>query len=306
MGIPGYIAAKLKQVPFVFEVRDIWPESFVRSGWVTNQTLYIRWMAKLERFIYDHARKILLVSPGFEKRLIERGLPPEKLKTILLGADGEIFRNITPNEQFLDKHGLRGKSIAIYTGAHGKSNGLYYVLDAAERMKDRADIAFTLIGDGFEKQNLIQYAESKGLSNVHFADPVPKDDLPGILAVCQIGLMILRNIHEPRPVTPNKIFDYMFVGIPAIVNFEGPTIDMVREEGCGIYADPDDPGELAEKIKSLVDDPHAREEMGKKGKAAAWQKYDRRFIAEQLIATFQEVLNESGTLTGMHGNRRGK
>lgn len=291
VGIPGYIGAKLKGVPFVFEVRDIWPESFIRSGWVTGKELNIRMMGWLEVFIYNHAAKILLVSRGFEKRLIERGFPAEKMKTILLGADGGIFKEVKPNYEFLDKHNLRGKSIAIFIGAHGKSNGLYYILDAAEKSRDRKDIAYVLIGDGYEKERLIEAAKNKGLDNVIFADPVPKMDLPGILAVCHIGLMILRYIGEPRPVTPNKAFDYMFMGMPSLVNFEGPTIDMVRGDSSGLYVDPTKPEDLAEKVKMLADNPQMRLQMGREGRKAAWQKYDRKILADQLMAVFKEILS---------------
>lgn len=290
VGIPGYISAKLNQVPFVFEVRDLWPESFIRSGWVTGKELNIRMMGWLEVFIYNHATKILLVSPGFEKRLIERGFRAEKMKTILLGADGDMFKEIRPNEEFLDKYGLRNKKIAIFTGAHGKSNGLYYVLDAAKECKDRTDIAYVLIGDGYEKKNLIKATQQKNLNNVIFADPVSKTDLPGILGVCHIGLMILRYIGEPRPVTPNKIFDYMFMGMPSLVNFEGSTIQMVEADECGLYVDPKNSQDLAAKVKMLADNPKMREELGEKGRKAAWEKYDRKIIAKQLADTFEDVL----------------
>jgi len=291
VGIPGYIAAALKRVPFVFEVRDIWPESFVRSGWVKGTELSIRLMERLEVFLYNHAQKVLLVSPGFEKRLIERGFPPDKLKTILLGADGALFADAQVDEAFLDRYHLRGKAIAIYTGAHGKANGLDYILDAAALSRDRPDIAYVLIGEGAEKPRLIDRARNEGLDNVVFAEAVPKERLGGVLAACHIGLMILKHIGEPRPVTPNKIFDYMFMGMPAVVNFEGPTLDMVRQEDCGVYADPTRPEALAEAVKALADDPDRRRRMGENAVRAARQKYDRKIIAGQLMQTFEQVLS---------------
>jgi len=287
VGIPGYLGARLRRKPFVFEVRDIWPESLIRSGWVTGKELYIRMMERLEVFLYNRAKRILLVSPGFETRLIERGFPAEKLKTILLGAEGDLFRQVTPDTQFIETHGLAGKTIAIYTGAHGKANGLDYIVEAAQHSRDRQDIAYVLIGEGMEKTRLKELAKDKGLTNIVFADPVPKERLPGILAVCHIGLMILKDIGEPRPVTPNKIFDYMFMGMPAVVNFEGPTIEMVRAEGCGVLADPKDPADLAAKVQSLADDRAWAHELGERGKKAAWQKYDRRMIAGELMAVFE-------------------
>lgn len=293
VGVPGYLAATVKRVPFVFEVRDLWPESFIRSGWVKGTELSIRIMSWLETFIYDRAAKILLVSPGFEKRLIERGFPPGKLKTILLGADDSLFETVTPDPEFLAQYQLEGKALAIYTGAHGKANGLDYILAAAEHSRGRPDIAYVLLGEGSEKPRLNAIAREKRLTNVVFADAVPKKRLPGILALCHIGLMILKDVDEPRPVTPNKIFDYMFTKLPALVNFEGPTIEMVEREGCGLFVDPKRPAELAEKVAKLAGDPDVRRELGARGRKAAVEKYGRRNIAGQLAETFGEVLAAS-------------
>jgi len=293
VGIPGYLAARLKKVPFVFEVRDIWPESFIQSGWVTGEELSIKLMEKLEKFCYRNAQKILLVSKGFEESLIKRGVPREKIRTILLGADGSIFENIKPDYAFLDKYNLKGKKIAVFTGAHGKANGLDYVINAAEYSKHRNDIAYLLIGTGGEKEKLKDLAKSKGLTNIVFADPVSKERLVGVLAVCHIGLMILK--HNPggfRPVTPNKIFDYMFVGIPSIVNFTGPTIDMIKEDNSGVFADGTKPQELAEQVIMFVDNPAKAKQMGENGRKAALQKYDRKIIAAQLMEIFQEAIRK--------------
>ncbi|MBN2582456.1 MAG: glycosyltransferase family 4 protein [Planctomycetes bacterium] len=290
VGIPGYLLSKLHWAPFVFEVRDIWPESLVRSGWVTEKKLSIRLMAGLEAFVYKRACKILVVSPGFEVRLVERGVPAEKLKTIPLGADGDLFREVTPDESFREQYGLQGKFVAIYTGAHGKANGLDYILDAAERSKDRPEIAYVLLGSGSERDRLREEARSRGLTNVVFADAVSKVRLPGILAVCQVGLMILKDIGEPRPVLPNKIFDYMFMGMPAVVNFAGPTWDMVQEEECGLFADPLHPESLADCVARLMGDCELARRLGENGRQAARGKYDRGIIADQLAEAFQDVL----------------
>lgn len=288
-GIPGYIGAKLKRVPFVFEVRDLWPESFIRSGWATGNEPYIKIMSWLEKLLYKHAVKILLVSKGFEERLIERGYPEAKLHTILLGASGSLFCDITPNNDFLEEYNLNGKKIAIFTGAHGRANGLDYVLDCARYSLDRDDIAYVLIGSGSHKAILKERAKEEGLKNVVFADPVPQKQLPRILAVCHIGLMILADLGEPRPVTPNKIFDYMFAGIPSLVNFKGPTTDMVLADSSGFFVDPQHPEDMAEKVKMLADDPQLREKTGQRGRKAAWEKYDRKIIADQLLKTFEEA-----------------
>ncbi|MCY2930925.1 MAG: glycosyltransferase family 4 protein [Planctomycetota bacterium] len=287
VGVPGYIVSRLRRKPFVFEVRDLWPEALVIAGELKPGPL-LWFMSALEKFFYAKARKILLVSPGFEKRLLERGYPQEKLRTVLLGADGDLFLDRTPDPDFRRQHNLGDKMLAIFTGAHGWSNGLDYVLDAAERLKHRNDIAILFLGEGREKARLKQVAQDKGLTNVLFLDAVAKTGLPGIMMACDVGLMILLNVGE-RPVTPNKIFDYMFCGLPSIVNFGGSTLEMVERDGTGVGADPLNPGDLAAKLEHWADHPDERRRIGALARKIAYEKYARQAIAEQLAQTFEEV-----------------
>jgi glycosyltransferase involved in cell wall biosynthesis len=291
VGIPGYFAALFKRVPFVFEVRDLWPEAFLISGELKPGPL--AWLLrKLEEFLYAKAEKILLVSPGFERRLRQRGYRQEKLKTVLLGADGELFRDAKPNPEFRKKYGLEDKILAIFTGAHGWSNGLDYVLEAAELLKDRDDIKIILLGEGREKPRLKSVAQEKQLNNILFLDAVVKTEMVGIVSACDIGLMILLHVGQPRPVIPNKIFDYMFASLPSIVNFPGCTLEVVEADGTGVGSDPNDPADLAEKIRFFADNPDKRKEMGQRGRQVAYEKYTRQIISGQLLETFEEVLQK--------------
>jgi len=295
VGIPGYIASRIRNVPFVFEVRDIWPEGWITIGLATEKSVSIRMMAVLESFLYKHAAKILLVSKGFEDRLIERGYPQEKLGTILLGADGDLFRRLNPNEEFRRRYDLENKTVAVYTGAHGWGNGLDYILDAADCLRSRDNIVFMMIGEGREKPRLKQRAEEMKLSNVRFIDSVSKTELPSILAVCNIGLMLLRNVGRKRLVTPNKIFDYMFTGLPTIVNFDGTTIEMVRNDQTGTFADPNKPENLADKVVYWADHPEEAKAIGSRAREIAYAKYDRRRIAKQLSDTFEQACEQYKT-----------
>lgn len=287
VGIPGYVGARLKRAPFIFEVRDLWPESDVISGNLREGCFVERALSILERFCYAKADKILLVSPGFEKRLLDRGYPSRKLQTVLLGADGDLFKELKPSESFRREHGLEGKTLAVYTGVHGKANGLDYVIDAAEILRDREDIGIVLIGDGMEKARLVSRAREQNLTNVTFIDYVAKTELTGILPVCDIGLMILADVGE-RPVTPNKIFDYMFAGLPSIVNFSGPTLEMVESDGTGVFAAPTKPTELADRIAYWADHPDAGKATGARAREIAFQKYDRLRIAKKLARVFTQ------------------
>lgn len=294
VGIPGYIGARLKRAGFVFEVRDLWPESDVISGNIREGSLLARALSLLERFCYAKADRITLVSPGFEKRLLERGYPQWKLKTVLLGADGDLFRKLTPDETFRSRYGLEGKTLAVYTGVHGRANGLDYVIDAAQILGEREDIGIVLVGDGAEKPRLQQRVTKMGLTNVTFVDYMPKTELTRLLPVFDIGLMILANVGE-RPVTPNKIFDYMFSGLPSVVNFPGPTLEMVKRDGTGVFADPTKPEELAEKIRYWADHRDEAGDIGTRAREAAFEKYDRRGIAQELAEVFEQTYRHPGT-----------
>ncbi|HRX83585.1 MAG TPA: glycosyltransferase family 4 protein [Phycisphaerae bacterium] len=289
VGIPARIAAAVKRIPYIFEVRDLWPEDLLAAGRMKPGLVYRGWEA-LERFAYAKARRILLVSKGFHDRLLERGLPPDRLETILLGADGALFENLTPNQAYFAQHGLAGKTIAVYTGSYGNANGLFQVLDAAAHLRDRPDIALVLIGDGKERAELEAIKAQKDLANVHLLPFVKKHELPDILAACHVGLMILKQITRPRWVTPNKLFDYMFAGLPTIVNFPGTTAELIEAEGAGVAALPGDPVDLAAKIRHYADHPDERRAVGARARQVAFARFDRAQIAARLIEVMQDVI----------------
>jgi glycosyltransferase involved in cell wall biosynthesis len=289
VGIPARIGSALKRIPYVFEVRDLWPEDLLAAGRMKKGLAYRFWEC-LEKFCYAKAKKILLVSKGFHDRLLERGFDPARLKTIVLGADGSLFRDVAPDTAYIRENGLEGKIIAVYTGAHGDANGLDQIIDAAEHLRDRPDIAIVMIGMGKMRDGLMVCAAERKLSNVHFLPPVPKLRLPGILVGCHIGLMILKQISRPRWVTPNKIFDYMFAGLPTIVNFAGTTAEMVEIDGAGVVSAPGSAEDLAAKIRNYADRSDERAAVGRRAREVAWQKYDREAIARELANVFEDAV----------------
>jgi glycosyltransferase involved in cell wall biosynthesis len=291
VGIPGRLAARIQKVPYVFEVRDLWPEDLLDAGRIKPGLQYKLW-ERLELFCYKKAAKILLVSRGFHDRLIERGFDPARLQTIVLGADGSLFERLQPDHNFLAEHGLTGKTIAIYTGAHGDANGLTQLIEAAELLRDRPDIAIVLMGEGKMRESLQFTVRTRELRNVFMLHSVPKHRLPGILAASHIGLMILKQISRPRWVTPNKIFDYMFAGLPSIVNFAGTTAQMVESDGAGVASQPGSAADFAAKIVYYADHPDERASVGRRAREAAFAKYHREMVAKQLADVFEGVISK--------------
>lgn len=286
VGWPGLLAGYVKRRPFVFEVRDIWPEDLVLGG--TMKPGPVAWlMTKMEVLFYKRAVRVLTVSPGFTKRLAERGVPDRVLETIPLGGDGEIYADPAPATDWLERNGLTGKTIAIYAGAHGYLNGLEYVVEAAEHLRDRPDIALVLLGDGQRKPDLQRMVAQRGLTNVVLADPVPRREIPSVLSACHIGLMILRDTPGMARVLPNKAFDYMFAGLPVMVNFPGTTREMLESIGAGVGCDPKDPTDLAHKLRALADDPERRADMGRKARETALAEFDRPRLAQRMMQVFE-------------------
>ncbi len=290
--VPGSFSALFHAVPLVFEVRDLWPEDLIAAGRIKAGSLGARLQGLLERYAYWRAKRTLLVSRGFHERLLERGYPPDSLQTVLLGGDGTLFRDVEPDREYLRAVGLDGKFVAVYAGVHGAANGLEQVLDAAEHLRGRSDIAILLIGDGKRRDALIDDARRRHLTNVHLLPPVPKVRVPGILAACHLGLMILAQISRPRWVTPNKLFDYMFAGLPTIVNFAGTTAQLVESEGAGVASVPGSAEDLAAKIRYYADHPEEGRAVGERARQHAWANYDRAGIARQLAEVFEEVIYE--------------
>jgi glycosyltransferase involved in cell wall biosynthesis len=293
VGIPGRISAALRRIPYVFEVRDLWPEDLLAAERLKPGPLY-RVCQALEAFSYARAARILLVSRGFHDRLLERGLPPDRLKTIHLGGDGRLFEGAEPDSAWLQEHGLEGKTIAIYAGSFGDANGLSQVLDAAAHLRDRPEIALVMIGDGKMRGELEARAAREGLHNVRLLPPVPKERLPGVFCCCHVGLMILKQIVRPRWVTPNKLFDYMFSGLPTVVNFPGTTAELVQAEGIGSVSEPGSAEDLAAHIRRWADDPQERARVGEHARELAFAEYDRKTIARKLLDVFQQVVDEAG------------
>lgn len=290
--VPGFVASRRHRVPFIFEVRDLWPEDLVDAGRIKRGGRGHRLQGLLERFAYRAAARVLLVSRGFHDRLLQRGYPDSLLRTVLLGGDGTMNLDVLPDRGFLQQLGLDGKFVAVYAGAHGVANGLDQVLDAADRLRHRSEIGFLFIGDGKQRPQLVERIQRQGLDNVRMAGAVPKLELPKILAACDVGLQILTQVSRPRWVTPNKLFDYMFAGLPTIVNFAGTAAELVEAEGAGTASQPGSADDLAARISYYADHPDECRRIGAWARQVAWAKFDRRSIAAQLIKIFEDVLAE--------------
>jgi glycosyltransferase involved in cell wall biosynthesis len=283
-GIPG-IAVKLfrDKIPFIFEVRDLWPE-LPRALGVRNP-LILAGMSLLEWLAYRAADRCVALAPGIEQGIRKRASTGKEVIMIPNGCDNHIFDPKLRSQlslPFLKD----GAFIAGFTGAHGIANGLDAVLDAAIELqqRNRADIQIILVGDGNQKERLMDRIRTEKITNVFFYPPVRKADLARITASLDCGLMILADIPEfYNGTSPNKFFDYIASGIPVICNYPGWIAELIKCNDCGIVASPRDTSSLADALIRLADDPKRCKEMGLRSRRLAEEQFDRQRLAERFV-----------------------
>ncbi len=284
--VSAWALARLKRARFLFEVRDLWPQFAVAVG-VLKSPLLIRASEWLERFLYRHADRLVVNSPGFVAHVKARG--GRNVELVPNGADPSMFDPADRGAAFRAANGLSSDEyVALYAGAHGMSNDLGVVLDAASRLKGR-NIRVVLLGDGKEKPALQQRAAELGLSNVLFVPSVPKSEMPGALAAADACIAILKPLEEYKTTYPNKVFDYMAAGRPVVLAIDGVIREVVEAAGCGIFVEPGEADAMAEAICRLAQDPQQSMEMGARGRAYLQEHFSREKVAGQLIKVLEEL-----------------
>jgi glycosyltransferase involved in cell wall biosynthesis len=285
-GVTAWVLARLKGAKFLFEVRDLWPQFAIAVGVLTNPVL-VRMSKWLERFLYHHADRVMVNSPGYREHVEARGA--KRVELIPNGADPSMFDPTDEGTAFRRSYKLGGKFVALYAGAHGMSNDLGVVLEAA-KLLEGANIQIVLLGDGKEKPNLQARANEMGLTNLTFASSVPKSDMPGALAAADACIAILKPLEEYKTTYPNKVFDYMAAGRPVALAIDGVIREVVEAAGCGVFAEPGNPSALAEAIRTLAADKRKARTMGLKGRAYLEEHFSRTTIGEKLLKLLDEMM----------------
>jgi glycosyltransferase involved in cell wall biosynthesis len=286
-GVPGIFARWLRRKPFVFEVRDLWPELPKAMGVIRNRFVLAA-MSALEWVSYRSATRCIGLAPGIVNGIARRGVPRDRIAFISNGCDFEIFDGKA--SAWRPDRVSDDSLLAVFTGTHGAANGLDRVLDAAAvlQKRGRTDIAIALVGDGRLKPALQERATRDGLANVRFTAPVEKTKLAGLLASADVGLQILANVPAFYDGTsPNKFFDYIAAGLPVAINYPGWLAEQIVAEGCGFAIPPDNAEAFADALEAAADDRTRLAAMGQKGSALAHRSFDRAVLADQFV-TFLE------------------
>jgi glycosyltransferase involved in cell wall biosynthesis len=289
--ISAFIFSKVKSVPFVFEVRDLWPAIFVDLGILKNKYL-IAVLESIEMFLYRRAAKVITVTKAFRETLISRGISRDKIDVITNGAEIEFFTPLNRENRVREEFNLFGKFVVSYTGAHGISHALQSVLLAAEILRDEKDIVFLFVGEGAEKDELITIKKNKNLQNVIFLPGQPKGAMPDFYAVSDVCLVPLRNIELFKTFIPSKIFEIMACGRPIVGSVLGEARDILQEAQCAILTTPESSEEIAFAIKKMFIDSDLRESLGKNGRCFVEKHYSRERLASCYEAILQEIVRQ--------------
>ncbi len=295
VGITAYILSLLKGKPFVFEVRDLWPESAIDTGVVTNKTI-IRLAYWFESFIYRKAKMINTLTPAFEKKIIEeKGIPSEKVIMIPNAADFSLAESTLKDfnaADFRKQLGLEDKFIITYVGAHGVANHLIQLIDAAEQLQD-TNVVFQLIGNGMKKTEWMKEVQDRRLKNIVFRDSVSKDEVFKYIASSNMGASVLKKVDTFKTIYSNKTFDYMSCKTPVYLLIDGVSRELVEEADCGVYIEPENISEIVKKTRECIAlSPERMKEMGENGYQYAKKYFDRTYLAEKYIKEIEtKVLN---------------
>lgn len=286
--ITAWLVAKLKRKPLLFEVRDLWPAFAVQVGVLRNRFL-IAASEWLERFLLRQADLVVVNSPGFVSHVRQRGA--KRIEIIPNGSDVDLFSVPEDENDFRRVHGLEGKFVVLYAGAHGLSNDLDQVLAAAEELRTVSEIVLVLVGDGKEKPRLQQKAVASGLTNVLFLPPVAKSDIAKVIHGADVCLAILKPISLYGTVYPNKVFDYMAAGKAVLLAIPGVIREVIEQHRAGIAVPPGDSHALAEAVLFLSQNPELVTELGCNGQKAIEKHFNRKKLAEDFLALFEELAN---------------
>ena len=289
-GATAWLVARLKRVPLVFEVRDLWPD-FAIELQILQNPLIIAAARRLERFLYRHADKLLVNSPGFVPHVeAVSGRTPTLIPN---GVDGSLFSPAQSGARFRERWQAADRFVALYAGAHGTANNLETVLEAAKLLREKTSILFVLVGDGKEKLELEAFARSSYLDNVRFERAQPKDAMPAVIAAADVCIATLRDIPLFRTTYPNKVFDYMAAGKPTLIAIDGVIRQVVEESGGGVFVPPGNARALADALIQLESDRAACARMGASAREFVLRRFNRKDQAESFCALLTDCTVEA-------------
>lgn len=292
VGITAYVLSIFKRVPFIFEIRDLWPESAIDTGVLTNKMI-IRFAYWFESFIYKKAKLINVLTPAFRDVLInKKNIPESKICFIPNAADFSISEELLQNfdaKSYRKELGIDENFVITYVGAHGVANHLVQIIDTAEKLKD-TNVLFLLIGDGMQKATLIEDVQNRKLKNIKFIDSVPKKEVFKYILASDLGASVLKKNDTFKTVYSNKTFDYMSCKKPILMAIDGVSRDLVEKANAGVFVEPENSNDFSEKIRYYMNNLNLIPEQGESGYKYAKEHFDRDILAKEYIDIIKKCI----------------
>ncbi|HLA63701.1 MAG TPA: glycosyltransferase family 4 protein [Rhodothermales bacterium] len=291
VALPAWVMSRLRGVPFVYLVQDLWPDTLRATGMVNSERV-LALVGRVAKAVYRRAAAVLVISEGFRANLLAKGVAPDKVHVVSNWADADLFAPAEPDRALAE--GLAGRFVVMFAGNQGEAQGLDVVLDAADRLRDLPDVEFVLVGEGVATPRLKERAEAMSLPNVRFVDRQPVAAMPGVLALADVLLVHLRADPLFAITIPSKIFAYMASGKPMLAAIEGDGATVVREAGAGLTVPSGDPDALAAAVRAFRAMPaEERARMADNGLRAARTTYSREHCVRQIEAVLQKAAAEA-------------
>jgi len=283
--LSGWWLAWWKRVPFVFEVRDLWPESLAAVGAGSEGTVLHRTLAAIAGFLYRRADRVVVVSPAFKDHLIRYwDVPAAKISIVENGVETDRFRLDPAATEVRKQLNLEDRFLICYIGTMGNAHGLETLIAAAEELQTALPSAmFLLIGEGAEKERIVGLAVARGLTNIHFLGQQPRERIPAYVSAADLCLVMLKKTELFKTVIPTKLLEYMACERPVIVAVDGQARQIVEEAGAGVFVEPENSKALVKTILNLAEDPEHRRQMGASGRQYIVNKCSREKSAQDYI-----------------------
>jgi glycosyltransferase involved in cell wall biosynthesis len=306
-GWTGAMVAKLRRLPFILEIRDVWPASIVAVG-AMRENLAIRFLKFLELKMYRMADHIVTVGQCYSDDLARKGVPAQKMSVIMNGVDPEVFRRQEPDGELRRKLGLDGEFLCSYIGTVGMASGLGVVLRAGKLLQERnrKDIKFMIVGDGAIREGLQAQVESMGLTNVIFTGLQPKNMIPKYLSITNACLIHLRSCDVFEAVMPSKIFEAAGMAKPIIIGVRGFAEQFVLRARAGIAIRPENEDELVDAVVQLADNKAQAAEMAESGYRHVMAHHTRDTLAQDYLKTIAAVAGYAKGAAGTATKKQSK
>jgi colanic acid biosynthesis glycosyl transferase WcaI len=297
VGLAGWWLAFCREIPFVFEVRDLWPESLLAVGVGHEDSLLHRTLGGLARFLYSKSSHIVVVTPAFKERLIEDwNIPARKISVVENGVETDVFAPLEEPVVRKLREELKAKDrfIASYIGTLGNAHGLETLLDAASKLQaDNSNVLFVLVGEGAEKQHIRESAQSRGLRNVQFLDQQPREKIPALIGASDACLVLLKKTEVFRTVIPTKMLESMACARPVILGVDGQARSILEQAGAGISIEPENSDALVAAIQWLQEKSAVGITMGQRGREYILGNYSRASTAKKYLKVLNAVDSNS-------------